>query len=478
MRLSRRALLGAAGAAPLRARAAESMHLLCPLAREPERLIPGLSDRLETWLVGSKVYGGLCRFDEHGLPQPELAAGWEIAPDGLTYTFHLRPGLVWHDSGAVTADDVVFSIDRFHRGLQPRLGLDRVTAVRAPDAQTVVVTLAAPWRPFLRLIDALSAPIVPQHVHDRPGFAIDPREVLPVGTGPFWVGERWRLIRFEWFAGPRSSLAEIVCPVIADPAARTALALRRDTLLVGDAADLAALAAARDDAAVAVEYQPSAAVAGLRLNYAAPPLDDARVRTGLACAVDRAAVLRDVWAGQGRLATGPVLDGAAALPDYDPRLASAYFTQAGLRPDDEGVRLRLSYLVRPGALWQRLATRLRTMLDHVGIELTAEAVSEPDWTSRVAAGAYQVTSFCSRQTGEAALDLAPYAAEVPELAPLLAGADSVAEAQASVVRAAPRVWLVEPTIATIRDRRLRLPGGVFGSFAAASMASEPDKAAP
>ena len=102
-------------------------------------------------------------------------------------------------------------------------GLDRVTAVRAPDPQTVVITLAAPFEPFLRQLDALSAPIVPQHVHDRPGFAVDPRAVLPIGTGPFWMGERWRLTRFDWFAGPKPALAEIACPVLTDLAARPAL---------------------------------------------------------------------------------------------------------------------------------------------------------------------------------------------------------------------------------------------------------------
>lgn len=481
MRLPRRALLLAAGAASLPARAAGSMHLVCPLLAEPERLIPGLSDRLETRLVGSKIYGGLCRFDGHGVPQPELAAGWDISADGLTYVFHLRPGLVWHDSGALTADDVVFSIDRFHRQLQPRLGLGRVTAVRAADAQTVVMTLAAPFEPFLRQMDAGSAPIVPQHVHDRPGFAVDPREVLPVGTGPFWMGERWRLIRFAWFAGEKPPLAEIACPVIPDPAAWTALGDRRDILLVGDAAAAAVQGGGPPRPALAVGSQPSGTIVGLRLNQASPPLDDVRVRAGLACAIDRAAILRDLWSGQGRVATSPGGDAAAGLPEYDPRQASSYFTAAGLRPDASGVRLRLSCLVPPGARWQRLAARMRLMLDHVGVELTADTVAEAEWTSRVAAGAYQAAGFQLLQTGDPWLDLAAYQADVPALAALLASTDrpgALAEAQAMLVRQAPRLWLVEPAVAVVRDRRLSLPDGVFSSFANARVACDPDEPAP
>ena len=479
MGLPRRTLLLAAGAASLPARAAEPVRLVCPLQAEPDCLIPGLSDRLETRLIGSKLYGGLCRFDARGVPQPDIAAGWEVSADGLVYVFHLRPGLVWHDSGAVTADDVVFSIDRFHRCLQPRLGLDRVTAVRAPDPQTVVITLAAPFEPFLRQLDALSAPIVPQHVHDRPGFAVDPRAVLPIGTGPFWMGERWRLTRFDWFAGPKPALAEIACPVLTDLAARPALLERRNILLVGDPAELAALPGIGHMPALAIDSQPANAMAGLRLNAGSPPLGDRRVRSGLACAIDRAALLRDVWSGQGRAATGPALsaslgrDAAALLPAYDPRQASSDFTAAGLLPDDRGVRLRLSHLVPPGALWHRLAARLRLMLDHVGVDLVPEAVSEAEWTRRVAAGDYQVTGFHSLQSGDLSLDLAAYQAEVPEVAPMLA--DRLAEAAAVLVAAMTRVWLVEPALAVLRDRRLSLPGGVFSDFAAARLSCAPDR---
>ncbi len=482
MSLSRRALLLAAGAAPFGARAAEPAEIVCPLAAEPEMLIPGLSDALETRLLGSKVYGGLCRFDANGVPHPDLASGWDISADGLTYVFHLRPDTTWHDSGAVTGEDVAFSIGRFHRILQPRLGLGRVTAVRVPDRRTAVVTLAEPFEPFLRQMDAMSAPIVPQHVHDCPGFALDPRQVLPVGTGPFRVAEWLRLKRFDWFAGPKPGIAEIACPVVADPAARLALLDQPGALLVGPV-DAAGLAEQRQNAALAWEAQATDEIAGLRLNRAVRPLDDARVRQGLAYAIDRAAVLRDAWLGWGRVASGPVLSGspdrdaAVILPAYDPRVASGKFTEAGLRPDAGGVRLRLSHLVPPGEPWQRLAMRLRTTLQYAGVDLVPEAVTAAEWSRRVDAGEYETTGFIAQQTGDASLDLVAYAADLPEVGPLLAGPGgdarlgALAAAQAMLVSEAARIWLVEPAVPVVRDRRLRLPGGVFGSFAMASLAS-------
>lgn len=437
VRLSRRDLLLAASAAPFRERAGDLARIVCPLAVAPTYLIPGLSQSLETRLVGSKIYSGLCRCDAQGVPHPELAAGWEVSADATTYVFHLRPDLVWHDSGAVTAADVVFSIDRFHRHFQPQLGLDRIAAIRALDAATVMVRLAAPFAPLLRQLDALSAPIVPQHVHDRPGFAVDPRQTRPIGTGPFWMTEWLRLRRFEWFAGPKPSIAEIAFPVEPDAAARIDLLTREPGVLVGQPVAL------RDG--LVAGSQPMGTIAGLRLNAADPALSDQRVRLGLACSIDHAAILRDVWLGLGRVAAGPALGDSQPQPQpaYDPRAASDYFAQAGLRPDDSGIRLRLSHLVPPGEPWQRLATRLRIMLAHSGIDLVAEAVSQDACRSRVAAGAYQTAGF---------------------LAPL---SDTLAP------DAATRVWLVEPAWPVAHDRRLSLPGGVFTDFAAASLSAGP-----
>ena len=389
MSLSRRALLLAASATPLAAHAAAPGGIVCPLASAPSVLIPGVSDALETRLIGSKIYSGLCRVDAQGHVQPDLAAGWDVSGDGLTYTFRLRPGLTWHDSGAVNSDDVVFSIDRFHRRLQPRSWLQRVVSVRAPDPHTAVITLATPFPAFPRQLDALSLPIVPRHVHDQPGFGIDPHQVTPIGTGPFRVAEWLRLVRFDWFAGERPAVSEIACPILPDLAARMAVLQQGGALLAGDAVELAAIPRLRQLPGLAVEGEPGRVMAGLRLNHAATPLGDPRVRLALACAIDRASLLRDVWFGLGQVATGPVLSWTrnrnrqVALPAYDPRAAAGHLNDAGLRPDESGIRLRLTQLVPPAPPWKDFASRLQLLLGQVGVQLTVEPVSEADFTSRV-----------------------------------------------------------------------------------------------
>ncbi len=134
MRLSRRALmLAAAAAAPL-ARAAQPATLVCPLPAAPGVLVPGVSDAF-----------GDAAARRQDLSRPDAlrtrTACWrrtwrgtaELSPDRLTYRFRLRAGVTWHDSGGFDADDVVFSLARFHAALQPGLRLDRV---RVGDGRT------------------------------------------------------------------------------------------------------------------------------------------------------------------------------------------------------------------------------------------------------------------------------------------------------------------------------------------------------
>ena len=466
MKLARRTLMLTAAASV--ARAAEPTTVICPLTVAPTVLIPGVSDAFATRLVGGKIYSGLMRWDAAGVLQPDLAESVEVSADGLTYRFHLRKDVTWHDSGGFDSSDVAFSLTQFHRALQPRRRLERLM-VETPDALTLVVGLPAPEQGFLASLDALSLPIVPRHIHDRPGWGLNPLEVTPVGTGPFRVESWLRLVRFEWFAGAKPALAVIGFPIVPDGIARLALVdSGAVVLLVGDAVDPAAIVRLRSSATLAVEAEyPRAArtIAGLRLNPAVVPLDKSEVRVALAAAINRHAALREGWAGQGRVAIGPIIDGTGEiLPEFNPRAASAALNAAGLRPDEAGIRGRLTYLHPANAPWSSLFPPLRASLGQVGVELVAEAVSAVEWISRLAAGKYQITGFSVDQPGDPAADLAAYASMLPDLAPL---ALPDAQAQALLVRKMPAIWLVEPAISVVRDKRLNLPGGVLGSFAGA-----------
>ena len=81
------------------------------LAGTPQFINPLLSQTYEVdGDLCTLLFNGLTRLDHHGVVVPDLAQNWEVSSDGLTYTFHLRSGVRWHDRTPFTADDVVFTI--------------------------------------------------------------------------------------------------------------------------------------------------------------------------------------------------------------------------------------------------------------------------------------------------------------------------------------------------------------------------------
>src|SRR5882724_11981109 len=177
---------------------------------EPPVLVLGVNNQGPTLAAASKIYQGLLRYDFRLEPQPELAKSWTLSPDGTTYTFQLQENVKWHDGRPFTADDVVFSISKFHMELSPRSRaiFQRITEVTATGPTTVVIKIREPFEPFLLMFDVTATAIVPKHIYDGSDYRNNPANATPIGTGPFKFNE-WRrgnyvhLTRFPeyWRAG-------------------------------------------------------------------------------------------------------------------------------------------------------------------------------------------------------------------------------------------------------------------------------------
>jgi peptide/nickel transport system substrate-binding protein len=129
--------------------------------------------------------------------EPWLAESWESSADGRTHTLRVRPGVTWSDGTPFTSADVLFSVQAVFEPKAQSVLADALLVggqpirARAPDAQTVVLSYAAPSGQGMRLLDGL--PILPKHKLDAAlaagSFAsawnstTAPSEV--VGTGPF-----------------------------------------------------------------------------------------------------------------------------------------------------------------------------------------------------------------------------------------------------------------------------------------------------
>jgi peptide/nickel transport system substrate-binding protein len=139
--------------------------------------------------VDKLLFSGLVRFDERGLPHADLAEAWGVSQDGSVYNFTIRPNAVWHDGTPVTADDVIFTIDRMkgEGSLYPQDVKDlwgRIEVTKLND-KNIKFTLPEPFAPFM---DYLAFGVVPKHLLE----SIPPDQMAnaefninPVGSGPY-----------------------------------------------------------------------------------------------------------------------------------------------------------------------------------------------------------------------------------------------------------------------------------------------------
>ena len=156
------------------------------LQSEPTALVSAFTVLTWSLSVSAKVVEGLLDYDNDLNPLPQLAMKWDVAADGLSYHFSLRPGVKWHDGQDFTSADVAFSILLLKR-LHPRgrSTFANVTAVETPDPLTAVFRLSKPAPYMIKALVAAETPILPKHIYEQGDPVANPANNAPIGTGPF-----------------------------------------------------------------------------------------------------------------------------------------------------------------------------------------------------------------------------------------------------------------------------------------------------
>ena len=125
--------------------------LLAAIAADAPSLDPHQEETVATIEVVAPCYSSLLQIDPYHYPKVigDVATEWKIAPDGLTYTFKLRPGIRFHDGSALTSADVKATYQKI---VFPPAGVRSIrknsyaaiTSIEAPDASTIVFKLDQP----------------------------------------------------------------------------------------------------------------------------------------------------------------------------------------------------------------------------------------------------------------------------------------------------------------------------------------------
>ena len=141
---------------------------------------------------GYVVYDTLFAYNAKFEPQPQMVDTWTVSPDNLTYTFTLRPGLMFHDGQPVTAADCVASLKRWMAKISAGQVLGTfVSALEVVDTKTFKMVLK---EPFGLVIDTLGSPltafIMPERIANTP---VNEQITESIGSGPFkMLKDQWR----------------------------------------------------------------------------------------------------------------------------------------------------------------------------------------------------------------------------------------------------------------------------------------------
>ncbi|WP_226951234.1 ABC transporter substrate-binding protein [Rhizobium terrae] len=350
---------------------------------------------------------------------PALADSWDISPDGMTYTFHLRPDATYHNGDPVRAADVKWLFERrmaTAKSDNPWFCVPnfdgtqgfKVTAVEATDEKTLVFKLDQPNGMFLIHLANVACNV----------WAASPKNVgadgkwianSAIGSGPFKLGE-WKkeqqivLTRFDGYkpskapgsgySGDRSVYIDSArYVVIPDKSSAEA------ALFAGQVDIMQTVPAARMDDFKAkgarIIYAPGLSFTAILVQTKDPLLSDVRIRKAIVQAIDMKQIAEVKTAGltgynPSAVAQSSVYFDNAFLdwPTYDPEAAKALLKQAGYK----GQPIKLQTNSRYPGMYDN-AVLIQASLSAIGMNVQLETL---DWAAQLdnfLAGKFQLQSF-------------------------------------------------------------------------------------
>ena len=364
-----------------------------PTNLDPRVGIDAYSERID-----ALIFDDLLNRDEHLNVTPALAERWEV-PDPLTYIFHIRRGVQFHDGRPLTSRDVKWTFDSM---LQGKVRTTRAAAYRyvdrveAPDDTTVVFRLKQPYANLLWNLSDGAMGIVPYG-------SLTEMTSQPIGSGPFRFvsaepDKEVVLARNDNYWGEKAHVSRLRLMVIPDTTTR-ALELRKGS------ADIASNALT-SDMVLALQREPNLEIehgAGTVLSYLAfnlrdPILRDVRVRHALAYAIDRRPMIEYLWRGFAQPADSILppqswaYDAKVPKYEYAPEKANKLLDEAGY-PLTQGVRFHITMKTSTEESTRLLAAVLQQQLRAVGIVLDIRTYEFATFFADVTSGAYQMYSL-------------------------------------------------------------------------------------
>ncbi|MCL4491861.1 MAG: peptide-binding protein [Nitrospirae bacterium] len=361
---------------------------------DAKRLIPFLASDSASGDISGYLFNGLVKYDKNIQLIGDLAESWDVSPNGLVITFHLRKNVKWHDGAEFTSDDVVFT---YQKVTDPKIPTPYssiygpVDKVEAPDRYTVRVTYKEPFAPAL---ESWSMGIIPKHLLEGKDLASPEINRSPVGTGPYkmgeWItGQRVTLEAFDNYFEGRPNIDRIIFRVIPDSATMF-LELKFGGI------DFMGVTPPQYKLQVNTDFfnkyfqkfrYPSFGYTYLGYNLLNPLFSDKRVRQAIAYALNKKEIIAGVLLGYGTPCTGPFPPESWAYNknvkdfEYSPDKAIKLLSEAGWEMNPSGLLQKngrifsFTVLVNQGNEARlKSAQIIKEQLKKVGIEMNIKVL--------------------------------------------------------------------------------------------------------
>ncbi|WP_282091844.1 ABC transporter substrate-binding protein [Epibacterium ulvae] len=359
--------------------------LTVDLSGEPSSLDPQLQWNPDSYYVYRNIFDNLLTRDNGGEIVPQIAVSWERISDTET-VFTLRDDVVFHDGEKLTAEDVVFSVQRITNPEfgSPQLGqFNQISGAEALDDVTVKLTTDGPYPALMAQLVKLS--IVPKHVVEAVGN--EAFNAAPVGSGPYKF-EAWdrgisvSLVQNDAYWGAAGPFDSATFRAVPDAATRLAnLQAGTADLVVGLDSDGAAQLAGQGS--VQVLSAPTERVAYLGLNLDKPPFNDVELRKAASMAIDNFGIT------EGLLGAGEIPMAQLASPahfGYEEKIDPWTFDPEGAK---EIVSAKADLAATPATFAtapvfdQRIVQALQQMLNDVGFNISISVTDMPTYLNIV-----------------------------------------------------------------------------------------------
>jgi peptide/nickel transport system substrate-binding protein len=383
------------------------------MTENPPTLDPHLNVSYRTQIFAGFVYSRLLKY-KYGpdleatsfIPgEPDLAERYEVSQDGTTWTFYLRKNARWHNKPPlngrpVTAQDVVWSFNRFMKESAERARFSQVTDVKPIDDYTVQFKLRQPYAPFLSNIAAPWVWILPREVVEQYGDATK----IVVGSGPFILDSFESGVAFNFVRNPdyyeegRPYVDKVVGLIIPDAATNLA-ALRAGEIDMGevDPQNLESFRQTNPDATI---HKWGYWFAFMYWRADKPPFNDPRVRQAVSMAIDRDEIIKVVFNGDGywnafipRVLSSwwldpksPEMGPAGKYFKYDPRAARELLAAAGY---PNGLKTVLISTPGYGTLWTQYVELVHAQLKRAGFDVELRMVEYSAYISTYFSGKFE-----------------------------------------------------------------------------------------